>query len=220
MKLRSKNSRKKSIISIIAILSAIIILVLFATLAIQRLSNSSKLEDQTVKDIFLTSPSKRTVYYVGEEFDPTGLQIQVIAGSNKYTRFVNYGDPELTVTGFDSSTVNEALPITVSYMGFTTTFNVQVKEHENVAPTLQSIDVINFKTTYSLKDWNMFGPESMGATIKCTYSDGSVVENIALKDKNISGVTQVDGPCTTEITVEYNDGATVVSTQVTITITE
>lgn len=217
MKLRNK---KKAIISIILVVTAIILLACVASFVMHQFIKKQELKNQTVTGILISTPPKRTVYYVGEEFDPTGLQIQLIAGSNEYSKFISYGDPELTVSGFDSSVVNELLPITVSYKGFTATFNVKIKEMESTAPTLQSIEVIGFTTTYSLKDWNMFGPESTGATIKCTYSDGSVIENIALKDRNISGVQRVNGPCTTEVTIEYNDGVTTVSTKVSITITK
>ena len=181
-------------------------------------ANKQEAEDKNiVRGISIASSPAKTEYYVGEAFDPTGTKIQVLTNSANYTYFVDW--KELTFEGFDSSVANEKLTITGSYRGYSTTFNVEVKEHEPETPTLTGIEVYNFETTYPFVEWNKYGPNSTGTYIRCIYSDGSVVGDIILKDKYIFGVTKLSSAGTTEITIKYNDGVTTVETTVEITAT-
>ena len=76
----------------------------------------------SITGISVTAPSK-TSYFVGEDIDLTG---------GKITVSYNYGDPvelDLTpamISGFDSTTPGTKT-ITVSYEGFTDTFEVTVR---------------------------------------------------------------------------------------------
>lgn len=157
-------------------------------------------------------------YYVGQNFNPEGLRIQVITNEQATTFFVNYDDPELIISGFDSSKAVENQEITVSYKGFKTSFNVTIKDF-STQPTIVSIEVFDLIDTYTVEKWNTNGLNLYGAYIKCTYSDGSVVgsyEETPLLWEHVSKRHKVDGPETIDLTITYKG----VSTTVTITITE
>lgn len=218
MKLQS-NKRKRTLILIAALVGlAVIIGVAAIIIAVNVNAEKQEAENRDIiRGISISAVPAKTVYYVGEVFDPTGAKIQVLTNSSSYTYFVDWN--KLTFEGFDSSVANDKLTITVSYKGYSTTFDVKVQEHEHIAPVLTSIEVQNFTTTYSKEEWNKYGPNSTGATIKCIYSDGSVVEDIVLKDKYIYGVADSDVG-TTEIIIKYSDGVTTVELPITITITE
>ena len=128
MKLKSQK-KNKSVIIIVVILA----LVLVAALVVGGIYISNKIaeeqkqeeEDKAVRRIAISIVPK-TEYYVGDELDLAGLKIQVIAGTNEYSYFVSYPNSDIVVTGFDSSVANDELPLTVSYQGFTATFNVKI----------------------------------------------------------------------------------------------
>ena len=219
MKLNN-NKRKKTII-IIVVAAIVVLAVVAGIIAIVVSNNRAQQQEQEnrniIRGISISSNPTKTVYYLGDAFDPTGTRIQVLTNSREYTYFVEWN--ELTFEGFDSSVTNDKLTITVTYMEYSTTFDIQVKEPETLAPTLESIEVYNFQTTYPLSEWNIYGPNPAGAKIRCVYSDGSVVEDIALKSKYISGYSKLDTAGATQITITYTDGVTTVSTTVEITIT-
>ena len=161
----------------------------------------------------------KTTYLVGESFNSIGLLVQVIMSTQEATYFVDMSDPDLTISGFDSSVPNNKLAVTISYKGFTTTLDVMIKEEETTAPKLDRIEVYNFQTEYELTIWNEGGPDVAGSRIRAFYSDGSVVEDIILKSKYIPGYEQLSKPGKTSIIVRYNDGVTTVETTVEITVT-
>lgn len=221
MKLKSQK-KSKSIIIIVAILALVLIAaVIFGAIYINKMIEEQKQdeENQVVRKIAISIVPK-TEYYVGDELDLTGLKIQVIAGTNEYSYFVSYPNSDLVVTGFDSSVANDELPITVSYQGFTATFNVKIKEHASATPVLERIEISdNFQTTYDLEEWNNYGPNTDNVTLTLVYSDGSV-DNVQFKHKHIYGFTNLSAAGTTQITIKYSDGVTTVELPVTITITE
>lgn len=223
MKLKNQNKSKSIIIVIVALIAIILIAALvIGGIYINKVVEQQKQdeEDQVVRRIAISIVPK-TEYYIGDELDLTGLKIQVIAGTNEYSYFVSYPNSDLLVSGFNSSVANDALPITVSYQGFTTTFNVKIKEHASASPILERIEISdNFQTTYDKGYWNDYGPITKDVKLTLVYSDGSVVENIALKHKYIYGFTQVTSAGTTQITIKYSDGTTTVELPITITITE
>lgn len=217
MKLQRRNNTKIILIVIVAVLA--LAAIGFGIFAVVSSINAKKEAEagKEIQQIIMSSYPDKNIYYVGESFDPKGAKIQVITKASSETSFVDYN--QLTFSGFDSSVPSDKVTITVSYKGFTTTFDVVVRERESLSPTLTSIEVYNFETTYSLTEWNTYGPNSTGAKIKCIYSDGSVVEDIVLKDKYIFDVTKLSAAGTTQITIKYSDGVTTVELPVTITIT-
>lgn len=218
MKLRKNNKKVKIglIIGIVA-LALLLVLVILGTVQCSKEQKEEEARGKEIEYITIALMPDDTTYYIGEAFDPTGTKIQVVTKSQDYTYFVDW--TELTFEGFDSSATNEKLEILVSYEGYTTKFYVVVKEIETTSPILQSIEVYDFQTEYTFKKWNMGGPNTNGAKIRATYSDGSVVEDIIMKDSNIPGYDQLTAPGKTYITVQYNDGVTTVETTVEITVT-
>lgn len=219
MKLRSKKSKAPIIIGIVA--GVIVLLAIIAGIVLMSLSNSSNPENKNGEDIesiSISSLPDKTIYYVGEEFDPTGAGIQVLTYDMAYTSFVGHGS--LTFSGFDSSAPNDAQVITVAYQGFTTTFTVQILPAPTTPPALDKIEVQNFRTTYPMDEWNKYGPDVLGASVKFIYADGTEGETKSLQPSWIYGATKVSGPCTLDITIKYNHDGVLCEQVITITITE
>ena len=165
----------------------------------------------------------KTTYYVGQEFDKTGMRIQVNTDKQATTFFVEADDEKLVISGFDSSAPAENQKITVTYEGVSTSFTVTIKEVPKPKPTLVSIEVVDLIDTYTVEKWNKNGLNPYGAYLKLTYSDGTVkgsYEETPLLWSYISPLSKVETPGTTEITVSYIEAGVKVSTTVTITITE
>lgn len=216
MKLQKRNNKK----IVLLIILAVVVLAAIVSGVVAIISNINEKKEleagKEIQQIIMSSYPDKMVYYVGESFNPTGAKIQVITKGQSETYFVDYN--KLSFEGFDSSEVNDAVEIKVSYKGYSTTFTVRVIDFPSSTPVLERIEVYNFTTSYPKSEWNMYGPNSAGARIRCIYSDGSVIEDIVLKDKYIYGVTESDVG-TTEITIKYSDGVTTVETTVEITVT-
>lgn len=209
---------KKKIILIVALL-LVVVIALAVVIGISIKNKEIEEQNKAIKGIAISTVPKLE-YYVGDEFDPTGLQIQVVTEHSYYSKFISYPHADITVSGFDSSVAVEKQPITVKYKEYTATFYVTIKEPPVAKPRLQAIEVYDFITTYTLSDWNTYGPNVRGGKITCIYSDGSVEGGVYLKASYIYGWKPLDAPGTTEITVKYSDGITSVETTVTITVTE
>ncbi len=217
MKLQSKKSKRLTIIGIVV---AAIVLVALIIGAILLFGINAKDEEYQPTDIvnIVVSSYPKTTYYVGESFDSTGTKIQVLTYDMAYTSFVGYGS--LTFSGFDSSAPNDAQVITVAYQGFTTTFTVQILPAPTTPPALDKIEVQNFRTTYPMDEWNKYGPDVLGASVKFIYADGTEGETKSLQPSWIYGATKVSGPCTLDITIKYNHDGVLCEQVITITITE
>lgn len=213
MKITKERSKKVWVI-------VLIVAVTLAFLTAVGLIINSVIKSKEGKEVYritISSMPKKTVYYVGEEFKPEGTSIQVYTKDMFNTYFVDY--KELKFEGFDSSEPNESLKVKVTYGDFSTEMILTVKEPEPVAPHLVSIELLNFISTYKIEEWNTYGPDSDGATLKCTHSDGTEKE-IPLKYEYIFGANKVDAPGEYEITVKYSEGAIQKEISVKITITE
>ena len=221
MKLQSKKQKTITAVIIAAVVVALIVIGIVVVASISN-SNSNTNQDPEkaeISEIRISSYPDKVVYYVGDEFDPKGTKITVIT-TDANTFMVDYTDPELTITGFDSTVVNNALPLTISYKGCTLTFNVQVKEVPSNKPYLVSIRVSeNMKTTYTLKSWQ-YGLKLNGVKLICTLSDGSEQE-VDMAMEYCEGVDyNVTSACTQVITIRYSHEGIWAETTVTITITE
>lgn len=217
--MKLQNKRKKTLtIAVVAI--AVVIAIALMALIIGGIAKNDGEDKEVVIEKIAISVLPRTAYYVGEEFDPTGLKIQVVTAKQSDTYFIDYPNSEIKITGFDSSVANDSLVLTVSYKEFTIDFPVSIQERPSSAPVLKSVALSdNFQTTYTMKDWNRKGPNRDNVAIILTYSDGSekrvplLTENLLDLDRSISS------PCTTQFKVRYNDNGVVVETTVTVTIT-
>lgn len=216
MKLKTKRNKRSKALIVIAIVLIAIALAIGIGLIVYKTVDDVQSKEMSFID-FSVYPTKRS-YYVGETFDPSGIQMQAVAknGSSTYI-----SDPkQLEFSGFDSSEPCEKQWITVTYMGVSAQFDIAIIEPPKPTPTLERIEVYGLQTEYRLTYWNFYGVDNSGGRIRCIYSDGSIVEDIPLLYEYISKPQTVDSPGTTYITVQYSDGVTMVETQVEITITE
>ena len=161
----------------------------------------------------------KTTYYVGEDFDTTGIKVQVVMSDQSKTYFV--GASELTFSGFDNSVATDSLTITVGYKEYTATYEVKIKEKPVEAPILTGIRLDeNFSTTDTLQAWNFRGPNFRDVNLICTYSDGTE-KSIPMQSNYASGIQRdLTSAGTTSFTIRYSEGGIQVETTVTITITE
>lgn len=216
MKLQNK---KNKLLSIVVIVVAVVIVLGLIVAGILIFGGSD--EEYQPTDILGISMSSypRREYYIGEEFDPTGTEIQVLTYDSSNTYFAN--ESNVSVSGFDSSTPVEEQVITVSYKGFTTTFTVTIKEMPKDSPTAETIEIFDFKTTITMSDWNEFGPISLirGSTLKIVYSDGTMGDPVYVDPSWVWGYQKVSQPGTFDLTIKYNNDGTLYEKVVTITIT-
>lgn len=211
------KSRKNKLLTIVAIALCAVLVIIGAVLVVSLIKTPSPSKPQDIRNINISALPSKVEYYIGESFDPTGTTIQVITNDMAYTHLIDH--TQLSFSGFDSSKVAESQLITVSYKGFSTTFTIIIKEFIETDPELEFIEVQNFKTTYSLQEWNKHGPDKSGATIKCVYTDGSYIE-VPLEYSQIFGATKVEEVGTTQVIIKYSDGGVSKEQTVTITITE
>lgn len=217
MKLQSKKNKTIKIVIIVAVAILLIGLVIGGIL----LFGDEPVPEQNSTDIVGISmaafPNRE--YFVGYDLDPVGTKIQVLTYDMKYTRFVDH--TKLSFSGFDSSAPVDEQVITVSYMGFSTTFTVKIKEIPSAEPKLQSIRLSdNFVSTYDLNWWKEYGPVFDNVDLICTYTDGSEKRVPMSANYCLSINTDISGPTTVEIPVEYSDAGVLVSTTVIVTITD
>ncbi|NLO46565.1 MAG: hypothetical protein GX107_08790 [Clostridiales bacterium] len=145
--------------------------------------------DVTLTSIELLSEPLKTVYYVGDTLDTTGLTIKAIFNN----------DTDVTVTGGFTCSPMElntagTQEITVKYGGKTCTFDVTVSEAEL---TEIEVETQPEKTTYYADETL----DTTGLTIKATFSNGS--EQIITSGFDCSPML-LNTAGTQEITVTYN----------------
>lgn len=226
LKLKSQQSKdKKPIIIIVSVIVAIALVIGIVSLVIgikypyifdMMTTTTTQAPPPTVMTgISVVNMPTKLEYEVGEEFDPTGTRVQANMNKQSATYFVDY--TQLEFSGFDSSEPNDNLKITVSYKGFEASFTVVIKEPLAPDPTLESIRLSdNFVTTYTLTEWNKWGPDFYGVKIICTYSDGHEEEVSIKATKHCDGIDQnLTSAGTTQFTVKYEG----LETTVTVTIT-
>lgn len=216
MKLQNKRKNTVVIIVIVAIvLVALVVAGIFLAPVI--IGNIYKPEPSIA-----VSVSPKNVYFVREEFDPTGLKIQVLMGDTDSSYFVSYPDSELKISGFDSSVANESLPLTITYKGMTTTLNVTIKDHPAKNPTLVSMRLSDnfYDPPFTKTFWNDFGPyKRPNVNIILTYDDGSEKE-VKLEAKYCFGLDRdIQSAGMTEFTLKYSEGGVTLEEKITVEIT-
>lgn len=145
----------------------------------------------------------KTEYVVGEPFKSGEMQVQVVTNNIFTYYFIDATDPELVISGFDSSKVAENQVVKITYRGVSTTFTVNIKPVPAPKPVPVSFELVNFIDTYTMERWNSTGVKTSGVTLKVTYSDDSVAE-IPLLDSYIGSLKRVTEPGTITITITYS----------------
>ena len=135
---------------------------------------SSSAEVKTLSSIRVAAEPTKKDYFVGDEFDPAGLQVKAV---------YNTGEEDLAaadyqLSGFDSATAGEKT-ITVTFEGQTATFKVNVAEL-----VVESIRVAGNPTKAAYYQGEEFDPA--GIQVKATYNNGSE-QDVAAADLAFSG---------------------------------
>ena len=180
--------------------------------------NDGTVPDEIIKFYISSAPTK-TLYYVGDNLDCTGLSVYV-KSEELGSMYINYdADPDaFTITGFDSSAPAEEQVITVECQGFTDTFTIKILANEVGQASLKGITIDPLPvTTYKVGD----SFDTTGGYIVAEYSDGTFV-TVELTMKHIFGFGAVAGtPGEHQIKVKYaDDHGGYAETYITITITE
>ena len=180
--------------------------------------NDDGLVDDGITNIYVASSPIKNVYYIGDNADYTGLSIFAgnSYGGGSYVNYVDNPDA-FTITGFDSTTANESLTITVMYAGVSANFTVKVIEKPDAPPILTGIHLDPMpKTEYKVGE--KFSYKT--GKIVCTYDDGSTkVVDLTLNElSGFEGVTKEVGEHV--ITVKYRENGVTMKTTYTITVTE
>ena len=77
----------------------------------------------TVTSIAITTEPTKKIYQIGEQLDLTGMVVEANYSNQTHRTLEN---SEYTVSGFDSSVANNALPVTVSFSGKSAQFTVRI----------------------------------------------------------------------------------------------
>jgi len=120
--------------------------------------------DPALTGIAVTTPPTKTVYAIGEEFDPAGMVVTASYDDGS-SREVPHAD--LAITGFDSASAGTRT-VTVTYRERTATTTVTVNEP---TATLESIAVTTPPTRTAYVVGEEFDPAGMVVT--ATFDNGS-----------------------------------------------
>ena len=138
--------------------------------------------------IEIISKPDKLAYFVGEEFDSTGLKVNIVYENGEKEETARY-----TLSGFESTVGTKT--ITVEYQGLTATFDVEVKEKP---VSLVSIAIVKKPDKVSYFVGEEF--DSTGLTVNAIYDNGTEKE---ITDYTLSGYESTVGVKT--IMVNYND---------------
>ncbi|MEE0957269.1 MAG: bacterial Ig-like domain-containing protein [Ruminococcus sp.] len=129
-------------------------------------------------------------YFIGEEFDSTGLIVNAVYDNGTSKAVTDY-----TLSGFDNSTVGKKT-ITVAYKGLKATFDVEVKE--------KPVNLTSIMIVHKPNKLNYFTGEefdSKGMIVNAVYDNGT---SKAITDYTLSGFDSSTAGKKT-ITVSYED---------------
>ena len=145
-------------------------------------------ESATLQSISISTPPAKTEYYIGDEINTAGLQLK-LTYSNGMTELISDG---FAVGGFSSSSVGTK-KVTVSYKGFSETFNVTVRT-PNIVLDADSvkIEVNDYCILVATTD-----PENV--TVKWSTSDNNIA---TVSDGEIAAKSVGSATVTAEFT--YN----------------
>lgn len=172
----------------ISVTSTVPISILVKNAGVSQIVSYEKfVEDKYVTGITVSKMPDKTMYYQGEIFDSTGLEI-----SKTYNDGTSESTTDYELSGFDSSSAGTKT-ITVTVSGKTTTFEISVSE---ASITAISVTTMPSKVNYHIG--KEFDPT--GIVVTATLSDGNTID--VTKDCTYSGFDS-SSPKQCEITVHY-----------------
>lgn len=171
----------------ISVSSTVPISILVKNAGVSQEITYEKYSDLVIASITVSKMPDKTIYYQGELFDSTGLEISRTTSTGETVSVTDY-----ELSGFDSSSAGTKT-ITVTASGKTTTFEIAVSE---ASITVISVTTMPAKVNYHIgKEF-----DSTGIVVTATASDGNVID--VTKDCTYSGFDS-SSPKQCEITVHY-----------------
>ena len=230
--LKNLTKQQKGIILIAAVAVVLVIAIVITCVALgtnngtsnsgsggNNASSGADANPESITTFSISASPTKSVYYVGEQPDFTGLTVYFKTADNAafYESYEDNPD-DFKITGFDSSAPVEEQKITVEYKWQIATFTIKIIEVPEVAPVLQSIYLASLPKTEYKVGGTFF---ALGAKIIAVYSDGTTKE-ISLKKSNLSGFNEaIQTPGEHEIKVGYfDDNGGYAETTFTINVTE
>ena len=184
-------------------------------------NNDENNNSNSIVNMYISTIPVKTVYYVGDNYDYSGLTISVKREDSE----VIYYDSEpdvFTITGFDSSAPVEEQTITVEYEGFSDNFTIKIIEVPISAPTLIGVHLDPNNMPVDTCKWG-YAPDIRGAKLVCEYSNGTTkiidlaYEHLNDYEEDLMAAQVGD---TVTIPVVYDEDGVIVETSFTVTITE
>ena len=157
---KQRNNNNKNIIAIavaaIAVVLAIVLIVVLIPSKDKKgntpsVTTTTKAEVKATGLVLESAPTK-TNYYVGQEFDPSGIKIKVLTNKTSTNYYIDATDPELTFTGFDSSVASDVVTVYATYKTYTVAFDVNVEEPPVVVEgTVTGVNIVSaYKSVFDL----------------------------------------------------------------------
>lgn len=153
----------------IIIVVAVVLVAIAAVVAVMAINDSN---NKKAIGIEISTYPVRTEYYRYDNLDLTGLTVKLRKNSAQYDEMIDVS--KVTVTGFDSSKAVEKQTVTLTYEGFTATFDVKIKELPTPKPAVVDIK-LEMDEGYELKTEYKVG-EALDLShmyLVVTYSDGT-----------------------------------------------
>ncbi|MDR2965914.1 MAG: bacterial Ig-like domain-containing protein [Treponema sp.] len=149
-----------------------------------------------VTGITITTPPTKTVYFTGQTFDYSGIVVTANFNDGS-TQDISSSLTASSFTGFNSSNPAALQTITVTYSGYTATFNISI---QSVAITGIVVTTPPSKTKYFIGE----AFDSSDIVVTANYNDGSSnpVGNQYLTFEGFNSSTLFNN---LTITVKYND---------------
>lgn len=139
-----------------------------------------------LESIEVNSENHKTTYKVGEVLDVTNLTIEAtMSNGAKQTIRVNPG----MVSGFDSANEATDMPLTISYGGKTTTYNINVVKPEPDAFDINIISSTNGKLVANM----LTAKEGQEVTLTATANDGYEFNSYKVTDAEGNEIKVTDG---------------------------
>ena len=167
---------------------AIIIVVAVVLVAVAAVVGVIAVNDSNNKKaigIEISTYPVRTEYYRYDNLDLTGLTVKLRKNSAQYDEMIDVS--KVTVTGFDSSKAVEKQTVTITYEGFTATFDVKINELPTPKPAVTGLK-LEMDEGYEMKTEYKVG-EALDLShmyLVVTYSDGTKAR-ISVTLEHVSG---------------------------------
>ena len=168
--------------------AAIIIVIAVVLVAIAAVVGVIAVNDSNNKKaigIEISTYPVRTEYYRYDNLDLTGLTVKLRKNSAQYDEMIDVS--KVTVTGFDSSKAVEKQTVTITYEGFTATFDVKINELTTPKPAVTGLK-LEMDEGYEMKTEYKVG-EALDLShmyLVVTYSDGTKAR-ISVTLEHVSG---------------------------------